>query len=102
MISNDTSSTTEVSRAGSEEGGCKSPQSDITVPDSQSSDMMPLASVPADEWRKMQRTLLELFSENILAKMLRVAVEALENNVWMLMTMAVESMWFNSNIFLPF
>ena len=42
---------------------------------------MPLESVPADEWRKMQQILLELFSENIIAKVLRVAVEALENNV---------------------
>lgn len=81
MISNDTPSTSEDSRAGSEDGRYKSPRSDITVPDTQSTDVMPLASVPADEWRKMQQTLLELFSENILAKMLRVAMEALENNV---------------------
>ncbi|KAJ5610555.1 hypothetical protein N7510_007274 [Penicillium lagena] len=91
MISNATPSTSEDSRAGSEDERNKSPRSDITVPDSQFTDMMALASGSTDEWRKMQQTMLELFSENILAKMLRVAVEALENNVCMLMIMIAES-----------
>jgi hypothetical protein len=80
MIS-DTPSTSEDSRASSEDRMSKSPGTDTTAPDSLPTDMMPLESVPADEWRKMQQILLELFSENIIAKVLRVAVEALENNV---------------------
>ncbi|KAJ5690492.1 hypothetical protein N7462_004884 [Penicillium macrosclerotiorum] len=79
MNPSSTTSASEESRAGSEDDQCDSFQSDTTVPDVPSTGMIS-SSIPPDEWHRMQQTLLELFSENISAKMLRVAVEALGNN----------------------
>lgn len=67
------------SRDGSEHSALRSPPSDTTASDYRPGEM--ITSFTSDESRNMLQKLLEIFSENILAKMLRVAVEALENNV---------------------
>ena len=67
------------SRDGSEHSALRTPPSDTTASDYWPGEM--IASPTSDESRNMLHKLREIFSENVLAKMLRVAVEALENNV---------------------
>lgn len=57
--------------------GSRTPPSDTTLPD-QPEEIV--GSQPSSESYNMEK-LLEIFSENILAKTLRIATEALKNNV---------------------
>lgn len=74
-----TPSSSGESREGSEESVLRNSPSDTTASDYRPGEL--LASFTSDESRNMLQKLLEIFSENVIAKMLRVAGEALENNV---------------------
>ncbi|OBT76948.1 hypothetical protein VF21_04149 [Pseudogymnoascus sp. 05NY08] len=65
------------SKDGSEHSALKTPPSDTSVSDYRSGETV--ISQPPNESYNMEN-LLEIFSENILAKTLRVAIEALKNN----------------------
>lgn len=66
------------SKDGSERSALRTPPSDTTVSDYRPEEMV--RSQSANESYNMEK-LLEIFSESIIAKTLRVAIEALENNV---------------------
>lgn len=66
------------SKDESDHSALKTPPSDTSVSDYQSGEMV--TSQSPNESYNMEK-LLEIFSENILAKTLRVAIEALGNNV---------------------
>lgn len=66
------------SKYGSEHSELKTPPSDTSVSDYQSGETV--TSQTPNESYNMEK-LLEIFSENILAKTLRVAIESLKNNV---------------------
>lgn len=66
------------SKDGSERSALRTPPSDTTVSDYQPGEMV--TSQSPNEPYNMEK-LLEIFSESIIAKTLRVAIEALENNV---------------------
>lgn len=68
----------EESKDGSERSALRTPPSDTSVSDYQPGKMVKLRS--PDESYNMEK-LLEMFSETIIAKTLRVAIEALKNNV---------------------
>ena len=74
-----TPSSSGESRDGSEHGVLKSPPSDTTASDYRPGDL--IASYTSDEAHIMLQKLQEIFSENVIAKMLRVAIEGLEHNV---------------------
>ncbi|OBT42716.1 hypothetical protein VE00_07261 [Pseudogymnoascus sp. WSF 3629] len=65
------------SKDGSEHSALKTPPSDTSVSDYQSGETV--TSQTPNESYNMEK-LLEIFSENILAKTLRVAIESLKNN----------------------
>ncbi|KFY53005.1 hypothetical protein V496_07997 [Pseudogymnoascus sp. VKM F-4515 (FW-2607)] len=67
----------EESKDGSERSALRTPPSDTSVSDYQPGEMVKLRS--PDESYNMEK-LLEMFSETIIAKTLRVAIEALEKN----------------------
>lgn len=68
------------SKNGSESGALiTTPPSDTTVSDYRPAETV--ASQSSNESYNILQKLLEIFSENVLAKILRVAAEALENNV---------------------
>jgi hypothetical protein len=66
------------SKDGSEDSALKTAPSDTSVSDYQSGETV--TSQTPNESYNMEK-LLEIFSENILAKTLRVAIESLKNNV---------------------
>jgi hypothetical protein len=67
------------SKDGSERDMLRTPPSDTTVSDYQPGEAATLQS--SGQSYHMLQKLLEIFSENVIAKTLRVAAEALENNV---------------------
>lgn len=74
-----TPSPSEESRDVSEHGTTITPPSDTTASDYQAGEIT--APFSSAESAYMREKLHEIFSENILAKILRVAVEALKDNV---------------------
>lgn len=68
----------EESKDGSERSALRTPSSDTSVSDYRPGEMVKSRS--PDESYNMEK-LLEMFSESIIAKTVRVAIEALENNV---------------------
>jgi hypothetical protein len=79
VLDKTTSSSSRESRDGSEQAALRSPPSDTTASDYRSGEIV--GAFASDESRHMLQSLFEIFSENVLAKMLRVAGEALESNV---------------------
>lgn len=76
-LNNASPMSSEESKDGSEHGALRTPPSDTTLQD-QPGEMV--ASESSNESYNMEK-LLGIFSENILAKTLRIAMEALDNNV---------------------
>ncbi len=78
-LSGNTSPTSSGNSRDEEDNLFNGPQSDTTVSDNLFEEGIP--QITFDEVKHMREKLQEIFEENILAKMMRVATEGLENNV---------------------